>query len=239
MLSEHGKSKIGYLSALVKPLAKIVMLTALFTLIGRRIGIGDNTVLFITTGVITFSLSVEIAHKLLRVNKAPQKMIRCTPATSFDFSLAFLLSEAIVLIVAACIILVALGNFDYWDHRVDSLLGILLMALLAIALGYGVGLINLSIAAIIPAYEAVWKVIKMPLLLISGVVFVADQRFPPEVLAILLYNPLLHIIEAMRSYFYRSWDSAIVDLNYVFWFTLTVLFIGFVLQKLTQNKERP
>lgn len=238
LLSEHGKSKIGYLTAIIKPLGQIVMLSTMFTVIGRRVGIGDNLVLFLTTGVVTYNLCVGLANKMLRINKAPKKILDSTTATPFDFSIAFLLSETVIIILASILILAGLGNFGYWDHRVDSLLGILLTALLSIALGYGVGLLNLALATISPSYEKVWKILTMPLFIMSGVIFIADQRFPPEVLAILRYNPLLHIIESMRSNFYRTWDSSLFDLSYVLWFTSTTLFLGLALQRLTQNREK-
>lgn len=239
LLSEHGKSKIGYVTAIIKPLGQIVMLSTMFTIIGRRIGIGDNVVLFLTTGIVTYNLCVGLANKMLLINKTPKKVLRSTPATSFDYSIAFLLSETIITLLASFIILIGLGNFGYWDHRVDSLLGIMCAALLSIALGYGVGLINLGIASITPSYEKVWKIISMPLFLMSGVIFVADQRFPPEVIAILKYNPLLHIVESMRSHFYRTWESTLVDMHYVLWFTLTSMFLGLTLQRLTRKRSIP
>jgi capsular polysaccharide transport system permease protein len=238
LLAEHGKSKIGYLTAIIKPLGQIIMLSTMFTILGRNAAIGDNLVLFLATGVIPYNLCIGLANKMLQINKSHRTILSSTPATPFDISIAFLLSETLLLLIAAIIILVGLGNFGYWDHQVDSLLGILLIMIASILLGYSIGLFNTSVAAIIPAYEKVWKILSMPLFLMSGVFFIADRRFPPEVIEILQYNPILHIIEFTRDSFYRSWESSLFDLSYVLWFILYAMTCGLLMQKLTQTKVR-
>lgn len=238
LLSEHGKSKIGYLTAIIKPLGQIVMLTAMFSILGRSSPIGNDLVLFLATGIIPYNLCIGLTNKMLQINKSSRSILNSTPATPFDISIAFLLSETIILLISTAVILIGLGHFGYWDYRVDSLLGILLITITSIMLGYGVGLLNVSVSAIIPSYEKVWKILSMPLFLMSGVIFVADQRFPAEVIAILKYNPLLHIIEAMRDSFYRSWESTLFDMSYLLTFTIIALLIGLLMQKLTQKRQR-
>ena len=238
LLTEHGKSKIGYPMAVIKPLFQIAMLTTMFTILGRGSPIGDSLTLFLATGIITYNLCVTLANKILRINKQYRSILGATHTSPFDISIAFLLSESLILLISSAIILTGLGNLGYWDHKIDSLLGILLTTIAAIGLGYGVGLFNASLASIIPAYEKVWKILSMPLFLMSGVFFIADQRFPPEVIAILKYNPLLHIIESMRDSFYRSWESTLFDLGYVLWFILCSLLAGLLMQKITQKRPR-
>lgn len=238
LLSEHGKTKIGYLAAIVKPISQIIMLTTMFSILGRTPALGDNLVLFFATGIIPYNLSIGLANKMLQINKSSRVILSSTPATPFDISVAFLLSESLILLISATVILLGLGNLGYWDHQVDSLLGIMLTAIAAIALGYGVGLFNLSLSAIVPSYEKIWKILSMPLFLMSGVFFVADRNFPPVVIEILKYNPLLHITESMRDSFYRTWESTLFDLRYLLIFILCSSFLGLIMQKITQKRHR-
>jgi len=238
LLTEHGKTKIGYLTALAKPLGQIVMLTTMFTILGRATPIGDSLVLFLATGIIAYNLCMGLTNKMLKMNKQYRSILNSTHASPFDISIAFLLSETLILILISMIILIGLGNLGYWDHKIDNLIGILLTTIASIALGYGVGLFNASVSAIIPAYEKVWKILSMPLFLTSGVIFVADQRFPPSVIAIIKYNPLLHIVESMRDSFYRSWESTLFELSYVLWFILCSTLAGLLMQKITQKRVR-
>jgi capsular polysaccharide transport system permease protein len=238
LISEHGKSKVGYLTAIIKQLGQIIMLTAMFSVLGRNPPIGDDLVLFLATGIIPYNLCMGLANKMLLINKSHRAILTSTPATPFDISIAFLLSETVIILISAMIILAGLGHFGYWDYRVDSLIGILLISITSITIGYGIGLLNMSITVIIPSYEKVWKILSMPLFLMSGVFFVADQRFPAEVISILKYNPLLHVIESTRDSFYRSWESTLFDISYILSFAISVLLAGLLMQKLTQARQR-
>lgn len=238
LLAEHGKTKIGYLVAIIKPLSQIIILSVMFTVIGRTAAIGDSIALFLATGIIPYNLCKGLIDNMMQINKSYRSILSSTQVTPFDISVALLLSQTVVLLLASGIILLGLGNFGYWDHRVDSFLGILLTTLASIALGYSVGLFNVSLAAIVPSYEKVWKILSMPLFIMSGIIFIVDQRFPPHVIAILKYNPLLHITESMRDSFYRSWESTLFDLSYLLWFILCALITGLLLQKLTQKRAR-
>lgn len=238
LLAEHGKTKIGYLTAIIKPLGQIIMLTAMFTILGRGAPIGDSFVLFLATGIIPYNLCIGLANKMMQMNKSHRSILSSTPATPFDISVAFLLSETLILLLSASIILLGLGNFGYWDHKIDSLLGILLTVIASVALGYGIGLFNVSVMTITPSYEKVWKILSMPLFIMSGIIFVVDQRFPAEVIAVLKYNPLLHIVESMRDSFYKSWEGVLFDISYVLWFILCSMLAGLLIQKITQARPR-
>lgn len=238
LLAEHGKTKIGYLTAVIKPLGQIIMLTTMFAILGRSAPIGDSFVLFLATGIIPYNLCIGLANKMMQINKSHRGILNSMPVTPFDISVAFLLSETLILLLSSAIILLGLGNFGYWDHKVDSLLGILLTVVASVLLGYGIGLFNVSMAAITPSYEKIWKILSMPLFIMSGIIFTVDQRFPAEAIAILKYNPLLHITEAMRDNFYKSWESMLFDISYVLWFIISALLLGLLMQKITQTRVR-
>lgn len=237
LLAEHGKTKIGYLTAVIKPLGQVIMLTTIFSFLGRRASVGDNLLLFLTTGIMSYNLCIGLANKMMQINKSHKNILAGMPVTPLDISLAFLLSETLILILACIFILIGLGHFGYWDHKVDSILGILLSAIASVLLGYGIGLFNLSMSAIFLSYEKIWRILSMPLFMMSGIFFVADHRFPAEVISVLKYNPLLHLTESMRSSFYRTWDSTLFEIGYLLWFILAMLIVGLVMQKITQTKQ--
>lgn len=237
LLVEHGKTKIGYLTALIKPLGQVVMITTMFFVLGRSAPVGESLVLFLTTGIMSYNLCIGLANKMMQINKSHRSILTSTPVTQFDISIAFLLSETLILLLACIAILFGLGNFGYWDHKVDSLLGILLTAIASIILGYGIGMFNVSMTTIFLSYEKIWKILSMPLFMMSGIFFIVDQRFPAEAIAILKYNPILHLIESMRSSFYRSWDSTLFDMKYLLWFILSVLVVGLIMQSITQSRK--
>lgn len=238
IISEHGKNKIGYLTAIIKPLGQMIMFTVMFSLLARTAPIGDNFTLFIALGLIPYNLCIGLANKVLLINKSYRVILSGTPATPLDVAFAFLLSETLLLLISTSLILLGLGIFGYWDYKVDSILSILLTTIASITLGFGIGLINASLVSITPSYEKIWKILSMPLFMLSGIFFVADRRFPADVIAFLQYNPVLHIVESMRDSFYRSWESTLFDMDYLLWVIISTLAVGLLMQKITQTRAR-
>ena len=59
-----GRTKLGYLWAVLQPVGWIVMLSLVFGLIGRLPGFGDNMPLFFATGVLPFLLFQQTTAQL-------------------------------------------------------------------------------------------------------------------------------------------------------------------------------
>ena len=238
MLIKLGNNKTGFLSALGKPLSQILFLSLLFTIIGRNNPIGGSIVLFLATAVIPYNFCIIMATQMMTNQGASKSLMTHPFITPFDTIIANLIIESAILLTAGVIIFAGVGLLGYWDYTYDSLIDILLMIIVSIVLGFAIGLINAALAARFSLYPKFWSLLSRPLFLTSGVFFVASERFPPEVMTILYYNPVLHITEWSRSAFYRTWESSLVDLKYLLGFTLTALFIGLVMQRLTEEKAR-
>lgn len=238
MLTRLGNNKVGIFSALGQPLSQILLLAALFTIIGRNNPIGGSIILFLATAIIPYNFCVLMATEMM-TNQAKSKSLMTHPLiTPFDTIFANLIIETLVLLIAGIIIFTGVGLLGYWDFSYDSLINLLLMIIVSIILGFSIGLINASLAARFSFYPKIWSVITRPLFIMSGIFFIATERFPPEVVDILYYNPVLHLTEWSRSAFYRTWESSFVDLKYLIGFTLTTLFIGLITSRLTQEKAR-
>lgn len=237
-LIKLGNNKIGFLSAIGQSLSQILFLSLLFTVIGRNNPIGGSIVLFLATAVIPYNFCIIMATKMMTNQGTSKSLMTHSFITPFDTIIANLIIESTILLLAGVVIFTGVGLLGYWDYSYDSLIDILLMIIVSITLGFAIGLINAALAARFSLYPKFWGILTRPLFLTSGVFFVASERFPPEVMAFLYYNPVLHITEWSRSAFYRTWESSLVDLKYLLGFTLTALFIGLVMQRLTEEKAR-
>ena len=65
-----------------------------------------------------------------------------------------------------------------------------------------------------PAWERVWAIANRPLFILSSVLFLPDE-VPDPYHDWLLYNPLVHVIGALRMGIYPSYDAAWVDAGFV------------------------
>jgi capsular polysaccharide transport system permease protein len=235
--SEHGTTGLGYLSAFLKPLGQIIFFSMIFTFMSRNLPLGDNHTIFLASGIIPLHLCLTVINRIMSVDILGKPLLKHPMISPIDISIAVLLMESGILIIVSLLVFLSVGLIGLWDFRIDSLLIIITTALFAIAIGFGVGLINLSIKIRIPTYPKIWQLMSMPLFIISGVFYTTD-RLPEAVLEYLYYNPLLHITDSMRSGIYRSWDGDFSSYTYLTTFMVITIFLGLLFQRITDKLIR-
>jgi capsular polysaccharide transport system permease protein len=95
-------------------------------------------------------------------------------------------------------------------------------------------LFNATVGALVPLWRSLWKMMSMPLLLTSGVIYVPAQM-PPEFLSIIIWNPFLHCVEALRSSSYLDYTS-VYSPHYLLGFTIAILVISLSIERLFRNE---
>jgi capsular polysaccharide transport system permease protein len=93
---------------------------------------------------------------------------------------------------------------------------------------------NATFGALIPLWRTIWKVMTLPLLFMSGVLYVPSSM-PPEVQAIIWWNPFLHCIEAMRSASYLDYIS-LYSPTYLISVTTVVLIGSLIIERLFRKE---
>lgn len=96
-------------------------------------------------------------------------------------------------------------------------------------LGLGAGLIFSALAGLVPEVGKILRIISMPLLIISGVIFPLNF-LPHDLLVYVMWNPIVHGLEALRAAFfpmYRTVQGA--SLVYLWYWALGMITIGLIL----------
>jgi capsular polysaccharide transport system permease protein len=96
-------------------------------------------------------------------------------------------------------------------------------------LGLGIGLILSALSSLVPEVGRVVKMVSLPLMLISGVIFPLNF-LSHEVLSFILFNPVVHGLELLRSSFFPLYQPIKgVSLHYLANWTLASLALGLLL----------
>lgn len=96
-------------------------------------------------------------------------------------------------------------------------------------LGAGAGLVLSALSGLVPEVGRVVKIISMPLLLISGVILPLNF-LPHTLLEYLMWNPIVHGLEALRgSFFYEYKQVAGVSIVYLWNWILALIATGLLL----------
>jgi len=234
--ARYGDSKLGFFWALFEPFAHIIVFIGIFSAMGRAIPLGDSMGIFILTGIIPWLLYSNIVGNVMVALNSNKALLGYPQVMPLDIVISRVILDAVTLLLVLFIFLVVFHYLGY-QIKIDSFLQICEAYGLIILLGTGVGLINAAIIPKLPSYKSIFRAFNRPLYFISGVFFTADF-LSPEVYKIIDFNPLLHLIEWLRSGFYPSFQSNLYDPQYAISVCVGVFAIGLYVERKTSKRAR-
>ena len=227
--TRYSRMRVGYLWAVAEPMLFIGIFFLMFHLAGRPEVSGMPLLAFLVTGAspyILFRDSMQIVMSALTGNKP---LLAFPQVTLFDLTIARGLLEMATHFTAALLLILAVAVFA-GPLKVENMLSATFWFFSAGLLGLGAGIGFGAIATLFPSVQQLVQVLLgRPLFFISGLFFTTDM-VPEKILGLALINPLLHIIELIRSAFFVEFESQHASWQYVMIFVLTVLFLGLVAQ---------
>ena len=116
----------------------------------------------------------------------------------------------------------------------NMVIALVLSMLLILFFCISVAMFNATVGALLPVWRSIWKMMSMPLLITSGVIYVPAQM-PPNVLSIIVWNPFLHCVEALRSNSYLDYTS-VYSPRYLISFTVITLILALSIERLFRNE---
>jgi capsular polysaccharide transport system permease protein len=227
MSTTYGRSPGGYAWAVLEPILGIAVLTVVFQIGFAAPALGVSFPLFYATGMLPFLMFNDVAAKIadsLRFSKALMEYPR---VTYFDALVArFILNGMTQALVAYLIFTGILMLFE--TRTILHFPSIFAGFAMALALGFGVGVVNCYMSTRFSLWQRVWAIGTRPLFIISCIFFVFDT-IPQPYRDYLWWNPLVHIVGITRSGFYPFYDAAYVSAAYVMLISLVLSVLGLLL----------
>jgi capsular polysaccharide transport system permease protein len=229
MLTRFSNLGAGYLWAFIPPLAQVATLYLVWTMLtGGRDSADMPLSLFLITGVLPFWLFRQSMQPGLKAVKASRGMLTFPQVTLFDIIFSNVILEYLtnfIVFVTAVVGARFLGDYVPIQDPLGLLVGFFLMC----AAGTGVGMVVGGISTRIPSAPQIAQfVLVRPLFFTSGLFFTVEM-LNPSVQKWLLFNPLLHAIEFIRSSYFYSVNSSFYDLGYVSVFVLFLITVGYAM----------
>lgn len=210
--ARYGQRSAGYVWALISPMILLVTMILLFSVIGRPAGAGDSMVVFFLTAIIPIFLwrgSVAQGGNAVRANRT---LMHYPQVNMFEVVTARTLLESltlfIVLVLFVLIMFAFFGlPFTAWIDRPLPLLG----AIGAVGLlVYGSCFLSSQIGRMFDPWNDVTGPLGRIMLLSSGLWFTMGS-LPPELLSVIKYNPMAHIVEWIRASVIQDFHSELYD----------------------------
>lgn len=229
MSSVYGRSAMGYLWAILEPVAAIALLSFVFSLILRAPALGNSFPLFYATGYLPFMFYMGTSVNIATCIRFSKQLLFYPRVTYIDAIFARLLLSFLTHTVVFYIIIIGIVLIE--DTRtILQFQYIFSSFLMAATLAFGIGVVNCFLFEVFPSWMQLWSILTRPLFILSCIFF-TPESVPEPFRSYLLYNPLVHIVSEMRRGFYPFYDGVYISHIYVYGLSLTLAVIGLFLLK--------
>lgn len=230
-----GTSRLGYLWAIATPAFGVAVFVAVFAAAGRRPPFGSSLALFFATGFLTLEFFRKLSTSLMTTFNANKALLTYPVIKETDTLFArhiLITATYLVIMILFYGTLIALGL-----ARFPARPGELLLAFAAISmLGFGFGSLNAVLMSRWESWQYIENILTRPLIFISAVFYV-PSNLPGEAVAVLRWNPVLHLVEWVRVAYYSDYNSYVLDRTVPVAMGLALVLLGLAGERLYRKKR--
>ena len=229
-----GSSPYAYVWTLVEPTLLVgIMLVLRIYVKHYSPAFGESGTVFLLTGLLAFRITRNTINKSGKAISANKQLFGLGVIKPPDVVIARTVVEFTIWMIVLVIFFTAVARI--LETQVISQFQDFCLALLAIFyFCIAMSMFNATVGVLVPVWQTLWKLATIPLLITSGVIYMPAST-PPEFQAIIVWNPFLHCIEALRSSSYIDYTS-LYDPTYLQAFSTVVLLFSLGLERLFRKE---
>ncbi|PJG60131.1 ABC transporter permease [Aeromonas cavernicola] len=195
--TRFGNYRMGYTWALLDPLVAISIFCVVFG-IGQRNGFGGvEAPVFVASGYLPFLMFKNTADRLLSAVNANRGLFCYRQVTPFSTLFARFLLETLIGMLVAILLILGLVWFGFYAIPADPL-AVLLGYSLLMMFAFGLGTLFCILTSLSAEMNKLIPMLMRPLLWISAVFFPL-AAVPQHYQHLLLWNPVVHAMELIRT----------------------------------------
>lgn len=229
--TRFGGRWIGGVWFVLEPLAHVLMMVAMFGVMHQAVSPSIDYPVFVVTGMLPFFTYRSLTMRLMEGIDANRALFSYRQVKPMDP----LVSRAVLEVALhVAIFVLALAVLAWWGDRAlpdEPLEFVGVFALLSL-FGFSLGTLLAVLSHDFLVLRSMVRLVFFPLYLLSGVMF-PIHAMPPDVVDLLLWNPVLHLIEEARGHFFASYPMLPeVNLAYPALWTLVCTVLALALYRL-------
>jgi capsular polysaccharide transport system permease protein len=215
---------------LAEPVSHIGFLVFIWSVIRVRTIGGVDLVLWLSIGLLAFFLFRRTAVQVTHAVDSNRPLFAYRQVKPFDPAIARAVLEAFLMSIVSAIILLATALLGHGSLPGDPLL-VMHAAFGLWLFGLGYGLVASVWMELVPEMEHVFKILMLPLYLMSGVIWPLAS-IPEPYRGLLLLNPIAHGLELVRLGFVPHYHAVPgVNAGYLHFWAVTSVFLGLLLYR--------
>lgn len=224
--TRFGNQMVGLFWVLFEPMANIASVLVLRVVVRQRTaGVQIEPAVYLVVAMLPFFIFRNIWFRMMSAVDANAGLFgyrKVKPADAMA-SRAIMETTMYAMIYVAFMLVFAWMDYRAVPARPLEYLGVVAMFILW---GVGLGLMSVVGCRKMPALNTFLQLTSFPLYITSGVL-IPINSFPATVIPILLWNPLLHMVELSRWAFFPTYHPLMgVNVEYPLMWGMVLLFLG-------------
>ena len=205
-LSRTMGDRLDWFWLFAQPILLVVVFVIIRTVILGNIKAvsGADYIPWLIIGFLGFQLFRQTMMRPMNAVESNRQLFSYRQVLPIDPVLVRCYIEGLLITFVLILFIFFSGLFGIYLIPYDSVL-VLFSWVSLWCLGVGVGLVISVLSVLVPETKNIIPVMMMPLLLLSGVI-IPINYLPPDIVHYLLFNPIVHGLELLRSYFFESYQ---------------------------------
>jgi len=235
MRSRFGNSHIGYLIAIAWPLTHIGVITVAYLFRVTIAPVGDSPTMFVGTGIVPYILCLYPARLLAMAIPQNRQLLNIPVIKPFHLIFSRSILETLNAVIVLALFMSIVGLFDVDILPADTAEAAKAIGA-AVFLGIGLGFFNVVMCALVGHFFLVFFVLLMIGLYLFSGVYLPPTAMPERVREYMTYNPLLHLVEWLRSAYYTSYDVELINKSIILWVGAVSLTLGLIGERFLRGR---
>lgn len=229
--TRYGRLQIGYLWAFIEPIVFIAVLGFIFKYFRLHDSMGMPLFQFLLTGYIPFMLFRDITMQAMMSIRHNQQLLYFPQVQVFDLGAARAVLETATFLIVFPLLALLIGFFELEPVSVEDPARVLLATGMITVYSFGLGITFGALQPLFPSTQfIVSSVFMRPMFFLSGVFFTIEI-IPESLRPYAMLNPMLQLIELLRSAYFPDYESRYVHYPYLIGCVLVTLLAGLLVQR--------
>lgn len=232
----YGHTTLGYLWAIIQTGFSIGVFWGIRVLLHAKAPHGLTTLTYLVAGFFVWNVISDCMNKCMNAIDGNRALLTFPQILPLDVMIARVVVVVATQMVSMTILLLFGAVFGY--YFVVYKYGLLMFTIiLSAAFGLGLGACLGAISIYFSALQNIVPMVMRITFFASGVFF-SVSMFSKKIGDFLLWNPIMQLIELMRSSMSSSYQSPYVDMPYLVFITISVLTLGLLLERYTRKRQQ-
>lgn len=225
--TRFGKNPtLGYVWVILEPMMHVLFMLVIFTLIRNRLLPQVPFSLFLITGMVPFFMFRNIVNFIMNGIEANKSLFTYKPVRPIHVFLARALLEGILYFIIFCILMITTGFFINYNIIPFNIVYSLLMFIWLVIIAFALGLL---LAVVFYGRDVIKNIIgyALSMMYFGSAIMFPLWIVPNQMIDILAYNPILHIIELFKENYFETYPIVTqINIEYPLICTLVLLFFS-------------